>query len=62
MNIANGTTVTLTPQSSGSYQGVLFYIIEEAVNNARKHAQAEHIWVRLNIEAKCWRSKSRMTA
>jgi signal transduction histidine kinase len=33
-----------------SYQGVLFYIIEEAVNNARKHAQAEHIWVRLNIE------------
>jgi signal transduction histidine kinase len=33
-----------------SYQGVLFYIVEEAVNNARKHAQAEHIWVRLNIE------------
>jgi signal transduction histidine kinase len=33
-----------------SYQGVLFYIIEEAVNNARKHAQAGHIWVRLNIE------------
>jgi signal transduction histidine kinase len=28
-------------------QGVLFYIVEEAVNNARKHAQAEHIWVRL---------------
>jgi signal transduction histidine kinase len=28
-------------------QGVLFYIAEEAVNNARKHAQAEHIWVRL---------------
>jgi len=28
-------------------QGVVFYIIEEAVNNARKHAQAEHIWVRL---------------
>ncbi len=28
-------------------QGVLFYITEEAVNNARKHAQAEHIWVRL---------------
>jgi hypothetical protein len=26
---------------------VLFYIIEEAVNNARKHAQSEHIWVRL---------------
>ena len=28
-------------------QGVLFYIVEEAVNNARKHSQAEHIWVRL---------------
>jgi len=30
-----------------NHQGVLFYIVEEAVNNARKHAQAEHIWVRL---------------
>ncbi|MCS7010126.1 MAG: GAF domain-containing sensor histidine kinase [Anaerolineales bacterium] len=28
-------------------QGVIFYIVEEAVNNARKHAHAEHIWVRL---------------
>jgi signal transduction histidine kinase len=28
-------------------QGVIFYIIEEAVNNARKHASAFHIWVRL---------------
>ncbi len=28
-------------------QGVLFYIIEEAANNARKHAQSEQIWVRL---------------
>lgn len=28
-------------------QGVIFYIIDEAVNNARKHAEAEHIWVRL---------------
>lgn len=28
-------------------QGVIFYIIEEAVNNARKHANAPHIWVRL---------------
>lgn len=28
-------------------QAVLFYIAEEAVNNARKHAEAEHIWVRL---------------
>jgi signal transduction histidine kinase len=28
-------------------QGVIFYIAEEAINNARKHAEAEHIWVRL---------------
>jgi len=28
-------------------QGVLFAIVEEAVNNARKYAKAEHIWVRL---------------
>jgi len=30
-----------------SKQGVIFYLVEEAVNNARKHATAEHIWVRL---------------
>jgi signal transduction histidine kinase len=30
-------------------QAVIFYIAEEAVNNARKHAQAKHIWVRLNL-------------
>jgi signal transduction histidine kinase len=28
-------------------QSVIFYIVEEAVNNARKHAQAEHISVSL---------------
>ncbi len=28
-------------------QGVIFYIVEEAVNNARKHAEAEHVWVHL---------------
>jgi signal transduction histidine kinase len=28
-------------------QGVLFYIAEEAVTNARKHAKASQIWVRL---------------
>ncbi|MFN3742300.1 MAG: histidine kinase [Anaerolineales bacterium] len=28
-------------------QGVIFSIVEEAVNNARKHARAAHIWVRL---------------
>lgn len=28
-------------------QGVVFYIADEAVTNARKHAQAAHIWLRL---------------
>jgi signal transduction histidine kinase len=28
-------------------QTVLFFIAEEAINNARKHAEAEHVWVRL---------------
>jgi signal transduction histidine kinase len=28
-------------------QGVVFYIVEEAVTNARKHAKAGHIWVNL---------------
>jgi len=31
-------------------QGVIFYIIEEAISNARKHAQATSIWVRLYIQ------------
>jgi signal transduction histidine kinase len=30
-------------------QAVVFYISEEAVNNARKHARAAHIWVRLKM-------------
>jgi signal transduction histidine kinase len=30
-------------------QGVIFYIVEEAVNNARKHARAAHIWVNLRL-------------
>jgi len=30
-------------------QTALFYIVEEAVNNARKHAQADHVWVRLKL-------------
>jgi signal transduction histidine kinase len=28
-------------------QGVIFYIMEEAIGNARKHAKAQNIWVRL---------------
>jgi len=35
-----------------SKQSVIFYIVEEAVNNARKHARARHIWVRLKSAEK----------
>jgi signal transduction histidine kinase len=38
----------LTEQLEMGKSGVIFYIAEEAVNNARKHAQAPHIWVKLN--------------
>jgi signal transduction histidine kinase len=31
-------------------QGVIFYIIEEAIGNARKHAQANNVWIRLRHE------------
>jgi signal transduction histidine kinase len=37
----------VTSQLEMGKQGVIFYIIEEAVNNARKHAAAETIAVRL---------------
>ncbi len=33
-------------------QAVVFWIAEEAVNNARKHAEAAHIWVRLTPNGK----------
>ena len=38
----------LASQMEMGKQGVIFYIIEEAVNNARKHASAPNIWVRLH--------------
>ena len=31
-------------------QGVVFYIVEEAIGNARKHAHPQNIWVRLNVQ------------
>jgi signal transduction histidine kinase len=37
----------LVPELEMSKQTIVFYIAEEAVTNARKHAQAAHIWVRL---------------
>ena len=36
-------------QLEGGKQAVVFYLAEEAVNNARKHAQAPQIWVRLKL-------------
>jgi signal transduction histidine kinase len=36
-------------------QGVVFFIAEEAINNARKHAEAEHVWVRLRQEGELFR-------
>lgn len=38
---------SVIPQLEVGKQAVIFYIAEEAVNNARKHAHAPHIWVRL---------------
>jgi len=35
---------------SKDQQGMSFYIIEEAISNARKHAHADNIWVRLRLE------------
>jgi signal transduction histidine kinase len=37
----------LVSQLEPGKQGVIFYIAEEAVSNARKHARAARIWVRL---------------
>ncbi len=44
-------TSRLSDRVSKDAQGVIFYIIEEAVGNARKHAEARHIWVQLREEA-----------
>jgi signal transduction histidine kinase len=38
---------SILPELEMGKQGVIFYIAEEAVNNARKHAQAPHVWIRL---------------
>jgi signal transduction histidine kinase len=47
IEVQEGADTRLPPSS----QGVLFYIVEEAVNNARKHAESEHIWVRLYVHS-----------
>jgi signal transduction histidine kinase len=44
-------TVEVDPHAADTIdinrQGVLFNLVEEAVGNARKHAKAAHIWVRM---------------
>jgi signal transduction histidine kinase len=38
---------TVLPRLEPGRQAVIFFIVEEAVNNARKHAQAANIWIRI---------------
>jgi signal transduction histidine kinase len=46
-NVLVSVDPDLLPELEMGKQGVIFYIAEEAVTNARKHAIAEHIWIRL---------------
>ncbi|HEY9151948.1 MAG TPA: histidine kinase, partial [Anaerolineales bacterium] len=46
-NVAVNVDEKIASQMEMGKQGVVFYIIEEAINNARKHANAADIWVRL---------------
>ena len=46
-NVVVNVDDNIAGQMEMGKQGVVFYIIEEAVNNARKHANAANIWVRL---------------
>jgi len=46
-NVLVDVDTKVLPELEIGRQTVIFYIVEEAVNNARKYAQAAHIWVRL---------------
>lgn len=46
-NVVVSVDENIVSQLEMGKQGVIFYIVEEAANNARKHAQAETIAVRL---------------
>jgi len=46
-NVIIQADASLIPKIEMGKQSIIFYIAEEAVNNARKHAQSSHIWVRL---------------
>jgi signal transduction histidine kinase len=48
----NGTQIILEAENVSAHldtktEGTLFNIIQESINNALKHAKAEHIWVRI---------------
>jgi signal transduction histidine kinase len=46
-NVVLEVSPELSDTLDAARQGVIFYIAEEAINNARKHAQASHVWLRL---------------
>ena len=46
-NVIVETDPKLVEQLDMNTQTVIFTVAEEAVNNARKHAKAEHIWVKV---------------
>jgi signal transduction histidine kinase len=46
-NVLVSVDPDLVPDLEIGKQGVIFYLTEEAVTNARKHANADHIWIRL---------------
>jgi len=46
-NVLIEADANIVPKLEVGKQTIVFFIAEEAVNNARKHAQASHIWVRL---------------
>ncbi len=52
INVLFESSTDVPEELDPGHQGVIFYIAEEAINNARKHAAAEHIWVRLHSENK----------
>lgn len=47
-NVMISVDPNLLPELEMGKQGVIFYITEEAVTNARKHGIADNIWIRLN--------------
>lgn len=43
---------TSVPPLTKRTQSALFGVVQEAVNNALKHAHADHIWIRLSEQAR----------